>query len=91
MKPKIHVFRGLYIQYYSNDILYVCCRPDWSNAKVAKAIKNNFPINKWEKRLIASRMRSYMSMEEIHNHIAIIRNAKEVISCNGNEFYFKFQ
>ncbi len=90
MRPSIQVAKGLRVRYYDNSILYICERPNWSDAKIAKAIKNNFPINKWEKRLIAGRMSSNMSMIGIRTHIATIRNASEVVICENNDFV-KFQ
>lgn len=90
MRPSIQVAKGLRVRYYDNSILYICARPNWSDAKIAKAIKNNFPINKWEKRLVAGRMSSNMSMIGIRTHIATIRNASEVVICENNDFV-KFQ
>ena len=90
MRPSIQVAKGLRVRYYDNSILYICERPNWGDAKIAKAIKNNFPINKWEKRLIAGRMSSNMSMIAIRTHIATIRNASEVVICENNDFV-KFQ
>ena len=90
MRPSIQVAKGLCVRYYDNSILYICARPNWSDAKIAKAIKNNFPINKWEKRLIAGRMSSNMSMIGIRTHIATIRNASEIVICENNDFV-KFQ
>ena len=90
MRPSIQVAKGLRVRYYDNSILYICERPNWSDAKIAKAIKNNFPINKWEKRLIAGRMSSNMSMINIRTHVATIRNASEVVICENNDFV-KFQ
>lgn len=90
MRPSIQVAQDLRVRYYDNSILYICERPNWSDAKIAKAIKNNFPINKWEKRLVAGRMSSNMSMITIRTHIATIRNASEVVICENNDFV-KFQ
>ena len=90
MRPSIKITNGLRVRYYDNSILYICERPNWSDAKIAKAIKNNFPINKWEKRLVAGRMSSNMSMIAIRTHIATIRNASEVVICENNDFV-KFQ
>ena len=90
MRPSIQVAKGLRVRYYDNTILYICERPNWGDAKIAKAIKNNFPINKWEKRLIAGRMSSNMSMIGIRTHIATMRNASEVVICENNDFV-KFQ
>lgn len=90
MRPSIQIAKGLRVRYYDSSILYICCKPNWSDAKIAKAIKNNFPINKWEKRLIAGRMSSNMSMISIRTHIATIRNASEVVICENNDFV-KFQ
>lgn len=90
MRPSIQIAKGLRVRYYDSSILYICCKPNWSDAKIAKAIKNNFPINKWEKRIIAGRMSSNMSMISIRTHIATIRNASEVVICENNDFV-KFQ
>lgn len=75
---RIKFANGIVAEWHGSAFLSVYNTRNLSHDKVAKLIANNFPINRWERHLIASRMASGLGMHTINNHISNLRSCHAV-------------
>lgn len=70
---------GIVAEWHGTDYIAVSNTRNLSHEKIEKLIANNFPINKWERHLVASRMASGLEMCTIKEHIRNIKRCRMVV------------
>lgn len=69
---------GITAEWHGTDAMCVYNTRNLSHEKIEKLIANNFPINKWERHLVASRMASGLDMDAIRTHILNLKHCRTV-------------